>query len=154
VGEGPKKAELLVLCDGMGLTNLTMLAERPRREMPAFLSAADVALVPLRRLDLFRGALPSKMFDAWACGCPVVLSIDGEAREVLEQARAGVFVAPEDPEQMAQAILNLKGNPGLLCRQGERGRRFIMERYSRKRLAARLEELLWESIADEGAARN
>ena len=83
VGEGPKKAELLKRRDFMGLSNVTMLAEQPRSLMPTFLSAADVALVPLRRLKLFRGALPSKMFDAWACGCPVVLSIDGEARQVL-----------------------------------------------------------------------
>ncbi len=93
---GPKKAELLAMKERLGLANVTMLPERPRSDMPAFLSAADVALVPLRRLELFEGALPSKMFDAWACGCPVILSIDGEARRVLEQADAGLFVEPED----------------------------------------------------------
>jgi glycosyltransferase involved in cell wall biosynthesis len=149
VGEGPKKAELLALRDSLGLTNVTMLAERPREEMPAYLSAADVALVPLRRLDLFQGALPSKMFDAWACGCPVLLSIDGEARQVLEQAGAGVFVAPEDADQMAAAILRLKGDPERLRRQGERGRRFVQDHYSREQLAARLELLVQESIEEQ-----
>jgi glycosyltransferase involved in cell wall biosynthesis len=148
VGEGPKKAELLVQRDRMGLTNVTMLAERPRTNMPAYLSAADVALVPLRKLDLFQGALPSKMFDAWACGCPVILSIDGEARQVLEEAGAGVFVAPEDAGQMACAILQLKDDPDRLRLAGERGRCFVQAHYSRERLAARLEALLWESIED------
>ena len=73
--------------------------------MPAVLSAADVALVPLRKVELFEHAVPSKLFDAWACGCPVLLSIDGEARRVLEAANGGMFVPPEDhrrwPRQFA-----------------------------------------------------
>jgi glycosyltransferase involved in cell wall biosynthesis len=153
VGEGPRKAALLDLRNEMALTNVTMLAERSRSQMPAFLSAADAALVPLRRLELFRGALPSKMFDAWACACPVVLSIDGEARRVLEQANGGIFIEPEDAGQMAQAILQLKSDPDRLHRFGRNGRRFVEEHYSRQRLAARLESLL-STIAGWNRWRN
>jgi glycosyltransferase involved in cell wall biosynthesis len=148
VGEGPRKAALLDLRNEMALTNVTMLAERPRLQMPAFLSAADLALVPLRRLELFRGALPSKMFDAWACACPVVLSIEGEARRVLEQANGGIFVEPEDAEHMAQTILQLKCDPERLRRYGQNGRHFVQEHYSRQRLAARLESLLSTILRD------
>jgi glycosyltransferase involved in cell wall biosynthesis len=151
VGEGPKKAELLAMKERLGLANVMMLPERPRSDMPAFLSAADVALVPLRRLELFEGALPSKMFDAWACGCPVILSIDGEARRVLKQADAGLFVEPEDAGQMAQAILQLKGDPALLCRYRDNGRRFVEENYSRQQLASRLERLLLAVIEGKRA---
>ncbi len=80
-----------------------MLDAQPRESIPAYLSAADVALVPLRRLEIFKGAVPSKMFDAWACGCPVVLSIEGEARQVLEQAEAGVFIVEAHYSRQAQA---------------------------------------------------
>jgi glycosyltransferase involved in cell wall biosynthesis len=142
VGEGPQKAALLALRDKLELTNLTMWPERPRAQIPAVLSAADVALVPLRRLDLFQGALPSKMFDAWACECPVLLSIDGEAREVLEQADAGVFVEPEDACQMAEALRQLKDQPDRLHRYRANGRHFVEANYSRQQLALRLEALL------------
>ena len=149
VGEGPKKAELEAMKERLGLANVTMVPERPRSDMPAFLSAADVALVPLRRLELFEGALPSKMFDAWACGCPVILSIDGEARRVLAQADAGLFVEPEDAGQMARAIVRLKSDPALLRRYGTNGRRFVEENYSRQRLAAQLEQLLLAVVEGE-----
>jgi glycosyltransferase involved in cell wall biosynthesis len=146
VGEGPRKAELVNLRNQLKLANVTMLAERPRSEMPAFLSAADIVLVPLRRLDLFRGALPSKMFDAWACGCPIILSIDGEARQVLEQADAGIFVEPEDVGQMAQAIQQLQADPRRLLRYGRNGRRFVEAHYSRQVLAMRLEGVLLDIV--------
>jgi colanic acid biosynthesis glycosyl transferase WcaI len=148
VGEGPDKAGLLAMKERLGLANVTMLSERPRTDMPAFLSAADVALVPLRRMKLFEGALPSKMFDAWACGCPVILSIDGEARQLLERAEAGLFVEPENAEQMAQAILQLKSDPDRLRRYGDDGRRTVEAGYSRQRLAAQLEALLLEIIRE------
>jgi glycosyltransferase involved in cell wall biosynthesis len=146
VGEGPKKAELLDLQNRLGLANVTMLPEVPRSEMPALLSAADLALVPLRRLKLFEGAVPSKLFDAWACACPVLLSIDGEARRVLEMAKAGVYVEPENAKEMAHAILRLKDEPERRRRYGANGRRFVEANYSRHRLAMRLEALLREVI--------
>jgi colanic acid biosynthesis glycosyl transferase WcaI len=149
VGEGPKKNELLALRSRLELTNVTMLDEQPRSEMTAFLSAADLALVPLRKLEIFRGAVPSKMFDAWACGCPVLLSIDGEARQVLDRAKAGVFVEPEDAGQMASAILQLRDDPDQLRSYRENGRRFVEAHYSRQALAIQLEALLLQIVEDD-----
>ncbi len=112
IGEGPKKADIAELAARYALSNLTMLPEQPREDMPDYLSAADVAIIPLRNLDLFKGALPSKLFDAWACQRPVLLSsIDGEARHVLELAGGGICVPPEDPTLIAEALIVLRTNP-------------------------------------------
>ncbi|MDH7499786.1 MAG: glycosyltransferase family 4 protein, partial [candidate division NC10 bacterium] len=70
VGDGPAKAHLLRLKEELHLRNVIMLEGQPRETIPAYLSAADAALIPLRKLELFQGALPSKMLDAWACGVP------------------------------------------------------------------------------------
>ena len=142
VGDGPCRADLLKLKKELGLSNVTMLEAQPRETIPTYLSAADVALIPLRRLDLFKSALPSKMFDAWACGCPVVLSIDGEARRVLNRAQAGVFVEPESPEAMAEAIRVLSTDRERCRRHGANGRFFVEVHYSRQAQAQRLTELL------------
>jgi glycosyltransferase involved in cell wall biosynthesis len=146
VGDGPCKAELLALKREMNLSNVTMLDAQPRETIPAFLSAADVALVPLRKLDLFKDALPSKIFDAWACECPIVLSMEGEARRVLRQADAGVFVPPESPRALARAIKMLSEEPERRRAYGRRGRRFVEANYSRQAQARQLTSLL-ERIA-------
>jgi glycosyltransferase involved in cell wall biosynthesis len=142
IGEGPKKAEIAALVSGLGLTNFTMLPEQPRDAMPAYLSAADAALIPLRALELFKGALPSKMFDAWACQRPVLLSVDGEARQVMEAAGGGVFIPPEDPAALAQAILALKSDAQRGAQMGAAGRIYTQARYSRRALADQLARLL------------
>ena len=63
VGEGPRKAALAQLLADMNLQNVIMLPEVPSSKMPSYLSAADCTIVPLREEPLFRGALPSKMFE-------------------------------------------------------------------------------------------
>ena len=72
------------------------------------------------------------MFDAWACACPILLSIDGEARVVLQGAQAGRWVEPEDAAGMAAAVGELRRRPAELRRMGENGRRFVATHYSRQ----------------------
>jgi glycosyltransferase involved in cell wall biosynthesis len=149
IGEGPKKAEVQTLQKSLKLTNLVLLGEKPQKEMASYFSAGDVALVPLRKLDLFNGALPSKMFEAWACACPVILSLNGEAQTVLENAQAGLHAEPEEAAAIAAAILKLKNEPAARRQMGENGRRFVAENYSRERAAQKLEQLLTQIIAKE-----
>jgi glycosyltransferase involved in cell wall biosynthesis len=142
IGEGPSKKALSEAISEFGLANVSLLSEQPREQIPAFLSASDVALIPLRNAEIFRGALPSKLFDAWACQRPVLLSVDGEARGLMEQARAGLFVSPEDSAQMASAILYLKSQPEIREEMGIRGREITMQYYSRKAQAENLAKIL------------
>lgn len=145
VGEGPVKAELQALRTELGLDNVLMLPEQPRSAMPAILSAADAAIVPLRKLDLFQGALPSKMFDAWACELPLLLSIDGEARSTLEAAQGGLYVPPEDANALAAAMRALAAHPDRGRSLGQNGRRYTEQHHSRQAQARALEQLLKET---------
>lgn len=138
IGDGPQKAKIIALAQQYQLSNLTFLPEQPREAIPAYLSAADVALVPLKNVDLFRGALPSKIFDAWACQRPVILSVDGEARQILETVQGGLFVPPEQEQALVAAIRFLNSNPDEREQMGERGRVFTVQHYSRQALAEKL----------------
>jgi colanic acid biosynthesis glycosyl transferase WcaI len=138
IGDGPKKAELASLAVSYNLSNLSLLPEKPREQIPDYLSAADVALVPLKKAEIFKGALPSKIFDAWACERPVLLSIDGEAREVVERVNGGIYVPPEDPEKMAQTLLYLFHSPSERQSMGKNGRDYTCRNNSRAALAEKL----------------
>lgn len=149
VGDGPRKADIATLAQSYDLDNLTLLPEQPRERMPDLLSAADVSLIPLRNLDLFKGALPSKIFDAWACERPVLLSVDGEARSVLETAGGGLFVPPEDSAALAQALTALQQDPEGRAEMGRRGQDYTQKHYSRRALAERLAQTLQNLFSRE-----
>ncbi len=141
VGDGPKKAELLALAERRRLASVTFVPAQPRERVPAYLSAADAALIPLVRERLI-GALPSKMFDAMACERPILLSAEGEALLVLEQEGVGLSVPPEAPERLCEAILTLKQDPAKARKYGQRGRPAVIARYSRQAQARQLESIL------------
>ena len=142
VGEGPVKRDVRAQVGQLGLDNLTLLPERPREQVRALYDAADAVLVPLRDRPLFRGAVPTKMFDAWACQRPVVLSVRGEAQGIAEEMGGGIAVEPENAQQIANAILRLKRDPAECATMGQRGYAAVVERFSRDALARELEREL------------
>jgi len=146
VGEGPKKDELQALKETYKLPNLLILPGQALEDMPAYLSMADIALAPLRKLDLFLGARPTKIFDAWACQTPTLINIDGEARQVLEEVGAGIFVEPEDPQALANAVLKLKDQPDKLAQMGLAGYQVAQKKYSLQAAAKEI-EIVFQKVA-------
>ena len=146
VGEGPEKPELMKLKESLELNNTIFLPAVPKKEMPAILSCFSCAVIPLKKIELFKGALPSKMFEALACQVPIVLSAEGEAQRLLEKSGGGICVEPENHEEMADAILRLYHSSSLRESMGKNGRSFVEKNYSRRNITSRLEKIIEEHI--------
>ena len=152
VGEGAEREGVLRRMEEMRLSNVKWFGRQPRSRMPAFLTAANVCLVTLRREKIFETSVPAKIFEAMAMSKPVILGVEGEAKEILLEARAGLAVTPEDPAALAEAIIKLWRNPRLGIELGESGRRAVLQKYSRKKLAAEYLELLSRLVGESGHA--
>jgi glycosyltransferase involved in cell wall biosynthesis len=145
-GDGPEKPRLRSIAAERGLENVQFYSPLPASQMVELLAAVDVCVVPLKRNDLFKGALPSKLFEALGAGVPVLVGLDGEAKELIEKSQSGLPVEPENPEDMAQKTFRLYQDAEL-CRQlGESGRAYVSKHYNRKEIAERFERLLLESL--------
>ncbi len=142
IGEGAEREQLLARSRELRLTNVRYLGKQPREKVPAYLLAADACLVPLRRSEVFKTAIPSKMFEAMAAGRPVLLGVEGEAKEILLDAGAGIAVPPDDSEALANAVLRLCQHPELARALGANGRRAVREKYSCRQQARAYLELL------------
>jgi len=138
IRDDAKKVEISSMVKEHALVNFSLLPEQPRDKIPGLLSAADVALVPLKNIELFKGVLPSKLFDAWACRRPVLISIDGEARQLVESVHGGKYIPPESPKEMAAALLELMQNSDELEIMGINGQKYTAENHSRQALATAL----------------
>jgi glycosyltransferase involved in cell wall biosynthesis len=126
----------------MGLANVRFLPSQPRQDVPGWYGAADVVLVPLRDIPVFDTFIPSKMFEILACERPIVASVRGEARRILERSEGALVVDPEDVAGIAAAIRTLQGDPDLRQRLGTRGGAFVRAEYDRRVLAHRYLDLI------------
>jgi glycosyltransferase involved in cell wall biosynthesis len=147
VGDGAERQRLQVERRARGLDNVLILGQRPKAEMSAIWSATDASLILLKRSDTFKKVLPSKMAEAMAMQCPIILGVEGEARELLEDAKAGIAITPEDARQLADAMLRLADDPALALSYGKAGREFAAVNLDRARVAARYLELLRDVAA-------
>lgn len=146
VGEGAEKKMLIEKARAMGLSNVRFVPGQPKARMPEWYGAADVALVPLRNIPMFETFIPSKMFEILACGVPIIGSVRGEAREILDASGGALIVDPEDAAAIAAAVRRLKADPSLASRLGEAGARFARDHYDRRHLASRYLDLLAEVV--------
>jgi glycosyltransferase involved in cell wall biosynthesis len=135
IGEGAEKDQIVQLAAARGLTNIRFLDQQPRERIPAYVSAADLCLVMLKKTELFKTVIPTKLLEYMACARPVICAVDGQARQIVEAADAGVFVDPENSEALAEAILNISRCPERRQQMGASGRAFIIAHYSREKTA-------------------
>lgn len=142
VGDGPRTTELQDLNQRLG-AGVIFLAGVPKDQALAMVADAYACIVPLRKLDLFLGAIPSKVFDPLAAGVPILLGVDGEAMELfIQSADAGLHFEPENEQALARAVLKLADDPELRQRLGANGRTYVREQFDRRNIAASFVETL------------
>jgi glycosyltransferase involved in cell wall biosynthesis len=135
IGEGAEKARIVELAAQRGLTNIRFLGQQPRDRIPAYISACDLCLVMLKKTELFKTVIPTKMLEYMACEKPVIVAVDGQARKIIEEAGAGIFVEPEDSRELSHAILRLSSEIERRKQMGKNGRQHILTNFSRERKA-------------------
>jgi colanic acid biosynthesis glycosyl transferase WcaI len=135
IGEGAEKERIMELAASHGLTNILFLGQQPRERIPAYVSAADICLVMLKKSELFKTVIPTKLLEYMACERPVIVAVDGQARQIVEEAGGGVFVEPEDSHAMVESIVDLAANPERRQAMGARGRQYIVRKFSREKTA-------------------
>ncbi len=142
VGEGAEKESLKRLAGEWRLTNVQFIDLQPKRRVPLFYSACDLGLVMLRAAPLFQDVLPSKIFEYLAMQRPILISVDGQARKLVESSGGGIYVPPEDAPALIADVERLSKKAGELERMGRSGRRFVLEHFDRAVQAERYLELL------------
>jgi colanic acid biosynthesis glycosyl transferase WcaI len=135
LGEGAEKQHIVALAQQRGLNNLRFVDQQPRERIPAYISASDVCLVPLKKTDLFKTVIPTKMLEFMSCARPVILGVDGQARAILEEARGGLVIEPENSDALVSAIRYLTANREAGLELGQNGRGYIVRKFSRSNTA-------------------
>lgn len=142
-GAGPLKDELMSMANQLHANKVLFLPPVPKAEMPFVLKEVDVALVPLRKLELFQGAIPSKIFEALAMEKALLLGVDGEARRhFIDRGKAGLFFEPENCDDLTEKMTTLIKDRNTMIEMGANGRAYVVEHFNRDKIAEGLIQVL------------
>jgi glycosyltransferase involved in cell wall biosynthesis len=144
VGTGAQREALEARQNELQLSNFRLVDKVPKEEVPYLLALTDASVVHLRDSALFKTVIPSKIFEAMATRTPIMLGVRGETQAIIEEAKAGVPIPPEDPAALVDAVLHLKRNPDLHARMAENGYAYVHAHFDRRNLAREYLSLLEE----------
>lgn len=137
IGAGAEKKKLLELKNKLGIKNVTLLDPVSKQEVKRYISILDVALINLRKSALFTTVIPSKIFENAGMEIPILMGVDGEARQIVEHYEAGLCFAPESEDDFKRQLDKLLSDP-ILYEQCKAGCRKLANDFDRKLLAKQM----------------
>jgi colanic acid biosynthesis glycosyl transferase WcaI len=149
VGEGSDKGRIVSLATSNRLRNVRFMDEQPRENIPGYIGASDICLVLLKKSDIFKAVIPTKMLEFMSCARPIILGVDGQARKIIEQAQAGISIRPESVTDLTDAVVKLSSDARLRSELGRNGRKYILQHFSRPQTALQYLELLESLLREE-----
>lgn len=137
LGDGPEKKRLQQRVIDEQITRVKFLELVSREVVPSYVDAVDVAVIPLKKMDLFLGAIPSKIFENLALGKPLLLSVDGEARKLfVDEGKAALYIEPENSQMLAEKSLLLEANREMVREMGNNGKAYVQTYFMRKKITS------------------
>lgn len=121
----------------------------PLQEIPSYYRSADICVVP----SLYDNA-PYTCIEAMSCGRPVIATSAGGTAEYVANEQFGLVVPPADTAGLAEALCKLLGDESCRQRYGIAAREFVEAHLGRKHIAAQMEVIYAEAIANHKVKRS
>jgi len=141
LGDGARKKLLKEKAQTMGLHNVIFIDTVPKDEVVRYWSLLDVSIIHLKKTDLFKTVIPSKLFESMGMGIPILHGVDGESSKIVKEENAGIVFEPENAEELYKKLVQLRDNPEIYSnlRSGCLG---AAKKYTRSELADRMLHVL------------
>ncbi|MBW7909062.1 MAG: glycosyltransferase family 4 protein [Kiritimatiellae bacterium] len=108
---------------------IATVGAQPRERMPAFLSMADLIVLPLQDTLLAQSQVPCKIFEAMAMARPIIASDVSDMAQILDGC--GWVVPPNDVDRLAKQIGAVLADPAEARRRSILARERCIDRYSK-----------------------
>ena len=142
VGDGASKIHLENKARSYNLSNITFTGHQLKENIPDLLNVSNACIVHLRKNELFKTVLPSKIFEGAAMGIPIINGVDGDAKDLVTNLDCGIFFEPENSSSLKESIEYLLDNPKHCFEMGVNGRKQVKLNFERTSLSEQYIKLL------------
>ena len=136
IGAGMRKKALQEEVAKKGLNNVVFRDPVPKEEVFKYILASDMGASVLKKVDTFKTIYSNKTFDYMSCKKPILLAIDGVSRDLINDAKCGVYVEPENTNAIVKGIKEILAlSENELNQMGKSGYKYAKEYFDREILA-------------------
>lgn len=130
----------------MNVSNVRFLDPVPKKEVFKYIIASEMGASVLKNVETFKTVYSNKTFDYFSCKKPILMAIDGVSRELVENAKAGSYVEPENIDEYNHIIRDYLAHPAKLIVEGENGYKYAKDNFDRSYLANKYLEAIHKKI--------
>lgn len=144
VGDGRKLDWVKQFIKDNGLEDTVFTLGRfPSATMPLFFEKADVMLVSLKDSPLFNLYAPAKISSYMASGRPIIACLNGEGKQVIQDAACGWNVKAGDAEGLAKLVIELSQmDKSILANKGAAGKAYYDEHFDKEKCLRKLNDIM------------
>ena len=135
IGQGMEKARLLQLAQKLEVKNVRFIDPVPKKEVFKYIIASEMGASVLKKVETFKTVYSNKTFDYFSCKKPILMAIDGVSRELVEAAKAGSYIEPENVNEYNRIVRDYLSNPKRLEEEGVNGYHYAKDNFDREVLA-------------------
>jgi glycosyltransferase involved in cell wall biosynthesis len=142
VGDGSMKSECMQQAKELGIYDkFIFIGSVPYEKVPLYINASDICVAPfIIKRNMKIGLSPLKVFEYLACEKPIVSS-EILNLEFIEQQNLGILVKPEDPGELAKAVIKLLKDDNLREEMGKNGRKYVVKNHSWEAIGRKTAEI-------------
>lgn len=121
LGDGADRARLKSLAEAQELSNILFLESVSKDQVVRYWSLLDASIVHLKRDDLFKTVIPSKIFECMGMGIPILHGVEGESAGIVRDEGVGISFQPENAANLAEKLLLMAQDQALRRRLADAG---------------------------------
>lgn len=142
VGEGSQRDALQAALADSAYSNLRWIGWLDSNEVSEAWNASYLNYWALGAHPLYRGTIPSKLYQAMACGVPIVGAMEGVSAEIIKTSGSGMTVPCGDAQGLIAAIQHLLDHPAEREQMSRSGRAYAEQHYDYQQVALAHERVL------------
>lgn len=137
LGDGARKQFLKDEAKNLNLTNVIFIDTVSKEKVSDYWSILDTSIIHLKKTELFKTVIPSKLFECMGMGLPVLHGVEGESADIVEKTNCGVLFEPGNVGQLIEKLLYLQSEPAFLESLGQNALNSA-KKYDRTHLARKM----------------
>jgi len=143
IGDGRFKEEFISQINELSVQSyFNLIDSQPAEKIKEYMAYSDASLIILSEDELFKLTIPAKVQSSLACGVPLIGSVSGETKILIEESEVGYCSEAGDIEGLYNNILKLQNlSTTQRNKLRENARYYYLQNFEKEKLMDTLEEV-------------
>jgi len=146
LGDGAEKESLVARAKAEKLDNVVFVDSVSKQDVSLYWSLLDVSIIHLKKTELFKKVIPSKLFECMGMGIPILHGVEGESAEIVLRNKVGLLFKPETPKELQEQLQILASQRYLLDKFKQNSLNSAQS-YSRQKLASNMLQIVQKTVS-------